>query len=106
MFALVVIAVLLAVLWAPSWIVLRCNRAVFGEGLRAVWRILIAQVIIAAALIFLADRIGLRNPAGYMLGICFVVGLGGAFVLHRTIHAVQPNSQERDYDLQQPVQQT
>ena len=83
MFALVAIAVLLALLWAPSWIVLRRNRAVFGDGLRAVWRIWIAQVIAAIALIFLADRAGLLNPAGYTLGICFLVGLVGAFVLHR-----------------------
>ena len=48
------------------------------------WRIWIAQVIVAAALIFLADSAGLLNPAGYMLGICFVVGLAGALVLHRT----------------------
>jgi len=84
MFALVVIAVLLAVLWVPSWIVLRRNRAVFGEGLRAVWRIWIAQVIAAIALIFLADRAGLLNPAGDTLGICLLVGLVGAFVLHRS----------------------
>jgi hypothetical protein len=78
MFAVFVIVVLLAVLWTPSWIVLRR-----GEGLRAVWRIWIVQVIVATALIFLADRIGLLNPAGYMLGICFLVGLVGAFFLHR-----------------------
>ncbi len=78
MFAVFVIIALLAVLWTPSWIVLRR-----GEGLRALWRIWIAQVIVATALIFLADRIGLLNPAGYMLGICFLVGLVGAFVLHR-----------------------
>ena len=79
MFAVLIIMVLLAVLWTPPWIMLPR-----GEGLRAMWRIWIAQVIIAAALIFLADRIGLLNPVGYMLGICFLVGLGGAFVLHRT----------------------
>jgi hypothetical protein len=84
MFAVLVITVLLAVLWTPSWIVLRRNRAVFGEGLRAVWRIWIAQVLVAAALILLADRVGLLNPAGYMLGICFLVGLVGAFVLYRS----------------------
>jgi hypothetical protein len=79
MFAVLVIVVLLAVLWTPSWIVLPR-----GEGLRRVWRIWIAQVNVAAALIFLADSAGLLNPAGYMLGICFVVGLAGALVLHRT----------------------
>jgi hypothetical protein len=61
MFVVLVTAVLLAVLWAPSWVVLPRD-----EGLKAVWRIWIAQVIV-----------------GYMLGICFGVGLVGAFVLHR-----------------------
>lgn len=78
MFAVLATVVLLAVLWAPSWVVLPRN-----EGLKAVWRIWIAQVIIATALIFLADTIGLLNPAGYMLGICFGTGLVGAFVVHR-----------------------
>ncbi|MEY9884798.1 hypothetical protein [Bradyrhizobium sp. USDA 329] len=84
MFAVFVITVLLAVLWTPSWIVLHRNRVVFGEGWRAVWRIWIAQVFIATALIFLTDSAGLLNPAGYTLGICFLVGLVGAFVLHRS----------------------
>lgn len=79
MFAVLVIMVLLAVLWTPSWIALS-----HGARLRRVWRIWIAQVIVATALIFLADRIGLLNPAGYMLGICFMVGLAGAFVVHRS----------------------
>lgn len=78
MFVVLVTAVLLAVLWAPSWVVLPRD-----EGLKAVWRIWIAQVIVAITLIFLADKIGLLNPAGYMLGICFGVGLVGAFVLNR-----------------------
>ena len=82
--ATVVLPVLLAVMWAPSWVVLPRD-----EGLEAVWRIWIAQVIVATALIFLAGKIGLLNPAGlvnragYVLGICFGVGLVGAFVLHR-----------------------
>lgn len=78
MFAVLATVVLLAVLWALSWVILPRD-----EGLKAVWRIWIAQVIVATALIFLADKIGLRNPAGYMLGICFGVGLVGAFVVHR-----------------------
>jgi hypothetical protein len=84
MFALFVIVVLVAVLWAPSWIVLRRNRAAFGGRLRAVWRIWIAQVVAAIAMIYLADRAGLLNPAGYTLGICFLLGMTGAFVLHRS----------------------
>ena len=50
--------VLLAVIWAPSWVILPRD-----EGLEAAWRIWIAQVIVASALIFLADKIGLLNPA-------------------------------------------
>jgi hypothetical protein len=43
--------------------------------LRFVW---LAQLALAATLIFVADSIGLLNPLGYMLAIIFAVSLGGA----------------------------
>jgi hypothetical protein len=78
LFAVLTTVVLLAVLWAPSWALLPRD-----QGLKAVWRIWILQVVVATVLIFLANRMGLLNPAGFMLGICFGVGLVGAFVVHR-----------------------
>jgi hypothetical protein len=84
MFAAVVIIVLLMVLLAPSWVVLLfLNQLTFGQAVRAAWRVGAAQVIASGALIFLADRSGLLNPAGYTLGICTLVGLAGAFLLRR-----------------------
>ena len=40
-----------------------------------------AQILMAAALIYLADAIGMTNPAGYMLAICMTIGAGGALVV-------------------------
>jgi hypothetical protein len=84
MFAAVAILVLLIVLLAPSWIVLFLfNRMTFGQAVRAASPVWAAQVIVSIALIFLADKSGLLNPAGYVLGICVLVGFAGAFFLRR-----------------------
>ena len=84
MFAVVAIIVLPIVLLAPSWVVLLLlNRVTLGQAVRAGWRVWIAQVIASIALIFLADKSGLLNPAGYTLGICVLVGFAGAFFLRR-----------------------
>ena len=83
MFTAVVIIVPLIVLLAPSCLVLLLNRVALGEAVRAAWRVWFAQVIASIALVFLADKVGLLNPAGYILGICLLVGLAGAFVLRR-----------------------
>jgi hypothetical protein len=81
-FAVVVIVLLLMVLLAPSWVVLfLLNRLTFGQAVRAAWSVWAMQVIASIALIFLADRVGLLNPAGYSLGICALVGLTGAVFL-------------------------
>ena len=81
MFAAVVISVLLIVLLAPSWGVLLLERMTFGQAVETAWRVWVAQVIASVALIFLADHLGLLNPAGYTLGICLFVGLAGALFL-------------------------
>jgi hypothetical protein len=88
MFAAVAILVLLTVLLAPSWIVLFLfNRMTFSQAVRAASPVWAAQVIISIALIFLADKSGLLNPAGYVLGICVLVGSAGAFFLRRSKHS-------------------
>ncbi|MBR0710129.1 hypothetical protein [Bradyrhizobium liaoningense] len=85
MFAAVAIIVLLVVLLAPSWGILYFNRMTFGQAVEAAWRVWIAQVTASITLIFLADRLGLLNPAGYTLGICLTVGLAGALFLRLRI---------------------
>jgi hypothetical protein len=81
MFAVVVIAMLL-VLLAPSWIALLLFRsATPGQAVRRGWRVWVVQVIAAAMLIYLANAIGLLNPAGYTLGICASIGMVGALFL-------------------------
>jgi hypothetical protein len=93
MFAMIVIAVLLTVLLGPSLVVLLLfNRVTLGEAARAAWLVWLAQVIASITLIFLADKAGLLNPAGYMLGICLLVGLAGAFVLRRQIRPLRKSN--------------
>ncbi|WP_454649353.1 hypothetical protein [Bradyrhizobium liaoningense] len=78
MFAVVVIVVLLAVLLAPSWVVLYFRWTTLVPAIEAAWRVWIAQVMASIMLTVLADRLGLMNPAGYALAICLLVGLAGA----------------------------
>ena len=82
MFAVVVVSVLLVVLLAPSCgVLIFLNRFTFDQSVRAAWHIWVTQVVVSIALIFLADRLGLLNPLGYMLGICVLVGFAGALFL-------------------------
>lgn len=80
MFAVFAIVVLLIVLFGPSWVVLfLLNRLTLGQAIRTAWRVWVSQVLASIAFIFLADKSGLLNPAGYTLGICILVGCAGAF---------------------------
>jgi hypothetical protein len=77
----VVLALLFCLLCGPvSYVALRFWRnGDFGalRPLRAVW---LAQLVLAAALVFVADEIGLHNPIGYVLAIVLAVSLLGAAV--------------------------
>lgn len=85
MFAVVLIAVLLIVLLSPSWIVLFAfNRMSFSQAVQTAWPIWSAQIVACVALIFLADKAGLLNPAGYSIGICVLVGCAGAVFLRKS----------------------
>jgi hypothetical protein len=71
-------------LWGPTIFVLlqpkhRAYKYIFRIAITA----LLVEIIIATGLIFLADRIGLLNPAGYGLGIILFIGILGAFVINR-----------------------
>jgi hypothetical protein len=84
MFAAILIAMLLVPLWLPSWLALKfAKRLSAGATIRKAWPIRLAQVCLAVAFIFLADAIGLTNPAGYMFGICLGLGVLGAVMLWR-----------------------
>ena len=84
MFVVIVVAVLLVVLLLPSWIVLFAfNRMSFGQAVQTAWPIWGAQIVACVAFIFIADKAGLLNPAGYSLGICALVGCTGALFLRK-----------------------
>ena len=85
MFVVILVAVLLIVLLSPSWIVLFAfNRMSISQAVQAAWPIWGAQIIACVAFIFLADKAGLLNPAGYSVGICGLVGCAGAFFLRKS----------------------
>lgn len=82
MFATILVGFLLSVLLGPSWLLLiRFRKLTAVQALQRARLAWIAMIVIAAALIFLADAIGLTNPLGYMLGICFALGTSGAVFL-------------------------
>lgn len=82
MFIVISVAILLVVLWMPSWAVLSLGmRLSVREVIQKAWRVWLIQVCLAVALIFLADAVGLTNPAGYICAICFGLGVLGAVAL-------------------------
>lgn len=84
MFAAILVTILLGTLWSPSWIALKFVKRLSARAtIRKAWPVWLAQVCLAAAFIFLANAIGLTNPAGYMFGICLGLGVLGAVMLWR-----------------------
>jgi len=81
-FTVIVVLVLLGILWLPPTLMVRRLETLSAHGkLYGLGMILPAQVVLAAALVLLADYIGLLNPAGYVLGISVAVGVSGAVAL-------------------------
>jgi len=81
LFIAIICSAVFAALWLPSLAVLifRGKRP-YARAARKIWPLWLAQPVMAAALIYLADAVGLANPAGYMLAICTALGGGGALV--------------------------
>ena len=78
----VVVLVLLGVLWLPSLLVALWIKPHPAQGsTHGLGFIFPIQLAVAASLSFLADYIGLLNPAGYVLGICVAVGIVGGATL-------------------------
>jgi hypothetical protein len=74
-----VLALLFCLLCGPVlYVALRFRRGGDSAALRPLRFVWLAQLALAAGLIFMADEIGLRNPAGYVLAIIFGVSLLGA----------------------------
>lgn len=72
-------AVVLALLWGPTIIVVAWMRQhTKAQRSLSIMLSVGAEFCIAAGLALLADQIGFRNPAGYVLAIAVFVGLIGA----------------------------
>ena len=79
LFTFLLSLMLLLALWLPTYFTaykMKQNRR--ENSFRRLWLYLSMQLLVAVALCLLADFIGLRNPAGYVLAICFVVRVSGA----------------------------
>jgi len=75
----VVLVTLFCLLCGPALVVARrLERRGDVTALRALPRVWLAQFIIAAALVFAADALGLRNPPGYIVGSVLGTGIAGA----------------------------
>jgi hypothetical protein len=74
-----VVALLFCLLCGPVlYVALRFRRGGDGAALRPLRFVWLAQLALAAVLIFVADGARLGNPVGVMLGIATGVSLGGA----------------------------
>jgi hypothetical protein len=74
-----VLALLFCLLCGPVlYVALRFRRGGDVAALRPLRYVWLAQVALAAVLIFVADGMGLTNPLGAMLAIILAVSLGGA----------------------------
>jgi hypothetical protein len=74
-----VLALLFCLLCGPVlYVALRFRRRGDAAALRPLRHVWLAQLALAAVLIFVADGIGLRNPLGVMLAVISAVSLGGA----------------------------
>jgi hypothetical protein len=73
------VALLFCLLCGPVlYVALRFRRGGDGAALRPLRFVWLAQLALAAVLIFVADGARLGNPVGVMLGIATGVSLGGA----------------------------
>jgi hypothetical protein len=76
-----VLALLFCLLCGPVlYVALRFRRGGDVAALRPLRFVWLAQLVLAAVLIFVADDARLGNPVGVMLGIVSGVSLGGAAV--------------------------
>ena len=93
----IVLLFLILVLWGPTAVaVFRQRHNSTRRYKRTMAFSFFAELVIAASLSFIADRVGLLNPAGYVLAISFVVGMVGAFTIHHILSMPANPSFKRD----------
>ena len=81
LFAAVLAAVYLSLLWGPAFFVARqSQRAGHRLALRALRFLLPAQLAATFALVLAADGMGLKNPAGLFVAATAASSLAGAAV--------------------------
>lgn len=79
LFAAAAAAVYLCVLWGPAFLVARqSQRAGNRRALHALRFICPSQLVATFALLFVADAIGLKNPAGLFVALTAATSLAGA----------------------------
>jgi len=86
-----VVALLFCLLCGPVfYVALRFRRGGDMAALRPLRYVWLAQLALAAVLVFVADDARLGNPVGVMLGIATAVSLGGAalFALWRLVRRI------------------
>jgi hypothetical protein len=77
--ACAVLALVFCLLCGPVlYVALRFRRGGDAAALRPLRYVWLAQLVLAAIFIFMADNARLGNPIGAMLGIVLAVSLGGA----------------------------
>ncbi|MBF8178291.1 MULTISPECIES: hypothetical protein [Oxalobacteraceae] len=80
LFPLIGITVVLAILWVPSVWVLHRRGTLPAQSKRTLLFTLVSELIIAAVLVLIADFVGLRNPAAYVIIIALATGIVGAVI--------------------------
>lgn len=82
LFIAIVVAVFLCILWGPAFVVARkLQRKGDAAAFRWLRVIFPSQLLATGVLVFIADEIGLANPAVLLVGITCGVAAIGAFAL-------------------------
>lgn len=76
LFAACLAAAYLSILWGPAFLVAR-RYPLAWRALRFIWP---AQLVATFALLFIADAIGLQNPAGLFVAATAASSVAGAAV--------------------------
>jgi len=77
----------LCILWLPTWsAALLLRRMDVPQPMRALRVVMPAQLLAVVLLIWLADAIGLGNPAGCSVAILLLASITGVVVVWRGRH--------------------
>ncbi len=76
------VVLLILVMWVPVYIAFRRREA--KSPIRRCAPVFVTQLIIGPTLVFVADAVGLLNPAGYILAITFLLA-GAGFLYAKNV---------------------